>query len=287
MIPNVELSSLELRLSRTENLPVLPQAASAVLRLADDPDANQRDIAGAIERDPAVTAKLLRVANSAYYGAQNVTSVGRAISFLGINCVRSIVVSAAMQQMVSGRSACLGFNRLDHWRHSLATATASRILSRLKAPDRTEQLYCAGMLHDIGLLALERFMPEELSRAIALAKRDNVRLIEVEHETIGFDHATLGGILARKWGLSDLVHDGIAFHHEPMGSEQYFVETCIVALADTMAHIVGFCNNQPEAVKEIDDSLAAVVGLPSGQYDIIQQVVLEEVERAEQAFKIA
>jgi HD-like signal output (HDOD) protein len=283
----VELSSLELRLSRTENLPVLPQAASTVLRLADDPDANQREIATAIERDPAVTAKLLRVANSAYYGAQNVTTVARAISFLGISSVRSIVVSAAMQQMVSGRSSCPGFDRLEHWRHSLAVATACRILSRLRLPSESEQMYCCGMLHDIGLLALERFMPDELSRALATCQRSGARLHEVEHEVLGYDHARLGGILAAKWGMSPLVQDGVAFHHEPMGSEKFFVETCIVALADTLAHRSGYTNNQPPRELEIDDSLAAVVGLPCAQYEVIQQVVYEEVERAEQAFKIA
>lgn len=283
----MDLSSLELRLSRTENLPVLPQAASAVLRLADDPNANQREIATAIERDPAVTAKLLRVANSAYYGAQDVTTVPRAISFLGINCVRSIVVSSAMQQMVSGRSSCSGFNRLEHWRHSLAVATGCRILSRLKVPHLAEMLYCAGMLHDIGLLALERFMPEELSRALDTAKRRVDPLIEVEREIYGFDHARLGGIVVKQWGLHDMVQDCVSFHHEPMGSEQYFLESCIVSLSNSIAHQSGFTNNQLEGSHEITDDIAMVVGLPTAQYAIIQQVVAEEVARAEEAFKIA
>src|SRR5262249_24324776 len=153
-------------ISRSENLPVLPQIVSQVLKLADDVEASPKDMERIIERDPAITAKLLRVANSSYYGLHQVSSTGRAISMLGMNAVRSLVVGVAYQQIIAGRTQASHFNKLEYWRHSLGVATAARILAKLKAPMLSEEMYVAGMMHDVGLLVLDRFQPMELDKAV-------------------------------------------------------------------------------------------------------------------------
>src|SRR5579871_4304738 len=171
----VELRSLEIKISRSENLPVLPQIASSVLRLADDPDSSAREMEKLIERDSAIAAKILRVANSSYYGLSNVPSISRAISILGLNTVRSLVVGIAYQQIIAARQVSKLFSKVEFWRHSVAVATSAKILGKLKMPARAEELYSAGLMHDVGLLVLDRFAPNELDQAVSYAQQQKIQ----------------------------------------------------------------------------------------------------------------
>lgn len=282
----VELASLEIRLARSENLPVLPQAVSSVLKLADDPNASPRDLEKVIERDPAITAKILRVANSSYYGGNRIPTIGRAISFLGMNSVRSLVVGVAFQQMISGRSASSQFDKVAYWQHSLAVATACRIFGKIVIPTRAEELYCIGMMHDIGKLILDRFMPEVYDVALAEAKAFNLPLHKVEMEKLGFDHAEVGGLLAKKWGLGTMAIHAVKFHHNPAEDGEYFETTSIVSIANDLAHQAGFDNGMPGVEYEVDQEVFATLGLPEEQLKIIGEVMSQEVAKAQDAFKI-
>jgi HD-like signal output (HDOD) protein len=282
----VELASLEIRISRSENLPVLPQAVSTVLRLADNPNVSPRQLAQCIERDPAITAKVLRAANSAYYGFNNVTSVGRAISCLGLNSIRSLVISVALQNMLGGRSQSQTFNKLEYWRHSLASGIASRILATLKMPGKSDELYCAGMMHDVGLIALERFMPRDFDDCVRQANVTKMSLHHCQLEILGFDHSMVGSILADKWGLPKLIKHGIIFHHDPEADGEYFETTAIVSASDVLANRIGCDMGIPGAPREFLPIVDDYLGLAPEQLEVIQNVVAAEVEKAMKEFKL-
>jgi len=273
-------------MARSENLPVLPQAVSSVLKLADDPNSSPRELEKVIERDPAITAKILRVANSSYYGGSKIPTIGRAISFLGMNSIRSLVVGVAFQQMISGKAASTAFDRVEYWRHSLAVGTACRILAKIVMPTKSEELFCIGMMHDIGLLILDRFMADEWSVCIAEARQMLIPLHLVEMDKYGFDHAEVGGMLAEKWGLGTMAIHGIRFHHNPMEDGEYFETTSIVSIANTIAHQTGFCNSFPGQQYEIDEEVFNTLGIPVEQLNIIGDVMAQEVTKAQEAFKI-
>lgn len=282
----MDLRSLEIKIGRSENLPVLPQIVSQVLKLADDPEASPKQMEKIIERDPAITAKILRVSNSSYYGLNQVPSIGRAISMLGMNTIRSLVVGVAYQQIMSGRAAASHFNKLEFWRHSLGVATGARILAKLKMPMRAEELYVAGMMHDVGLLVMDRFHPLELDKAVGYAMEEGMRLHEAENLLFGFDHSKLGGILARQWGLSSVVIDAVEYHHQPDMDESNGASTAIVALANQLAHQCGLTNNVPSPNTDIDEMLLESVGMPAEQLEVIKNVIAQEVARAEESFGI-
>ncbi|MCW5937400.1 MAG: HDOD domain-containing protein [Fimbriimonadaceae bacterium] len=283
----MDLASLEIRMSRSENLPVLPQAASTVLRLADDSDASTREMERAIERDAALTAKILRVANSAYYGSPNIPTVGRAISFLGLTTVRSLVVSAAMQQMVSGRSKCESFERLGFWRHCLAVATASRIIGKIRSPLKAEELYCAGLMHDVGILIMDKFMAHELNTIITRCIELKRPLHHVAIEVAGFSHCDVGWVLADRWGLSPMIRRAIRFSVDPISDEEYYETTCVVAAADALANRAGFEHSKIPGNHDVSAEVSEVIGLPPEQFQIIIEVVRQEIDRAQEAFGIA
>lgn len=283
----MDLASLEIRIARSENLPVLPQAVSSVLRLADDPNATPKQIERAIERDPAITAKVLRVANSAYYGGNKVPSVARAVSFLGLNAVRSVVVSVAFQQMLAGKGDQTSFSRIEYWRHSLAVATGCKILGRMKMPMKAEELYCAGMMHDLGMLIMDRFMPMEFEQVLRAARESRMPLHMVERFQLGFGHAEVGGLLADKWNLTPLISHAIRFHHEPIEDGDFYETTLVVGAANTLAHQAGFTNSGSNPEPELESDVFQVLEIPEGQFESIKEVMVNEVVRAQDAFQIS
>jgi len=273
-------------MARSENLPVLPQAVGEIMRLADDPNANQRELEKAFEQDPAMTAKILKVANSAYYGGANVPTIGRAISFLGMSAIRSLVVGISFQQMTMNKSESKRFDKIEFWQHSVATALACRVIAKLKVPAKGEELYCTGMLHDIGLLIFERFLPTEFDDAVDLSKRSGKSLIDSEKEVMGYDHALVGGILAEKWGLNDLMKNGIRHHLDPKQDGHYYETTCVVGWANDIATLCGYAG--PGVGKVVEEAaLAKSIGLPPEQIPIIMQVVTQELEKVQASFNIS
>jgi HD-like signal output (HDOD) protein len=239
-----------------------------------------------IERDPAITAKIMRVSNSAYYGLTQVPTIGRAISILGLNVIRSLVVGVAYQQAMAARTSSGQFNKLQFWRHSLGVAAAARIIAKLKMPMKAEELYCAGMMHDIGLLVMDKFCPQDLDRAIKKARMDHVPLCVAEQEVLGFDHAQIGGMVAEKWGLSPLLQHAMKFHHDLDMDDEHRATTAFVAAADYLAHMGGLTNNTPDVGLEMPEWLIDEVGIAEDQFKIIQDVMIAEVQRAEEAFQI-
>lgn len=273
-------------MARSENLPVLPQAVSEVMRLADDPNSNQKELEKAFEQDPAMTAKILKVANSAFYGGANVPTIGRAISFLGMTSIRSLVVGISFQQLSSGRSESKQFDKVAFWRHSIASAIACRVLAKLKLPAKGEELYCAGMMHDIGLLVFERFVPTEFDAAVELSIRTGKSLKDAEQDVLGFDHAEVGGLLAERWNLNEMMRNAIRYHLDPKSDPQHGETTNIVASAVQIANLAGF--QGLGAVPPVDvQKLARAIGLPAEQIAIIQQVVSQEVDKVQQSFSLA
>lgn len=283
----MDLATLELRIARSENLPVLPQVVSQVLKIVDDPDVAPKDLQRVIERDTALMAKILRVANSAYYGHTGVNSIGRAITLLGMNAMRQVVMSVAFQQMVSGRTSCKHFSKADFWNHSIAVATGCKILATLRMPERADLMYVIGLIHDIGLLALDRFAPETLEKSIEAAMEAVVPIQEAEQRLYGWDHGDVGGLLADKWNLPPIMKNGIQFHHAPILDGDYYDCTCVIALANTMAHQAG-CDHCVQGVPyEINEATAEAVGVPPEQYEAIRNVILSEVAKAQSAFQVA
>lgn len=279
----MELASLEIRIDRSENLPVLPQAVSKILKLADDPNSSAREMEQIIERDPAISAKLLKVANSAYYGAVTVPTIGRAISFLGMNTVRSLAVSVAFQQMAMTKNRESSFDRFEYWRHSLATATACRIIGKLKFGVKAEELYCAGIIHDVGMLVMERFMPSNFEESLRQSIGSRRPLHEIEMDNLGYSHTVVSSLLARKWGFSKLIQNATQYHLDPELDPDCYDTTCVLHVANALAHEAGFTNSMPNVKYEVMSSAAMAINLPPEQFPVIIEVITQEVGRAEDA----
>lgn len=284
---DMDIASLEIKIARSENLPVLPQIVGQVLKLADDPNSSAMSMERVIERDAAITAKLLRVASSSYYGVPNVQSISRAISVLGMNSIRTQVVGIAYQQIISGKPNAAHFNKADFWTHSLAVATIARILGKLRAPGKSEELFCAGMLHDIGLLVLDRFAPAELDEAVKLARDEGIPLHEAEKQLFDFHHGEVGGLLAEKWGLPRALKNAIKYHHDWQDDSDEMMTTAFIAVANDLAKQAGFRAGSPDIDEGLDDDAVKLIAIAPEQLEVIKPVIAQDVEKAQEAYKIA
>ncbi len=221
--------------ARVQTLPALPAAVPRILALAADPETGAREITGAVSRDPALAADVLKVANSAYYGfRREVDSLDRAVALLGVNMVRSLAVSVGVARVLPP-ARTEGFRQEDLWVHSAAVAAAARGLCRRAGRADGEQLFLAGLLHDVGKVVLAHHFPGPFGRALAAARADGVPLHEAERSEVGLDHAAVGGMLLDRWNFPEVLRAPVAGHHgDPAGDG-----VALVAAADALARQAG------------------------------------------------
>jgi putative nucleotidyltransferase with HDIG domain len=184
-----------------------------VLQSMSGADTDIDALAKRIAQDQAIAARVLRVANSPFYGLQSrVGSIHDAIVVLGLSSVLSRAGCSRHHGPAGGR--CPEFSQSRFWRHVLGVAAAARALARpLRRPP--EPLFVAGLLHDIGRLAMMTIYPEELCGVLADAQTRDCTLVEAEFRHFGFDHSTVGAELARRWNFPAEIIDALAWHHDP------------------------------------------------------------------------
>jgi putative nucleotidyltransferase with HDIG domain len=209
----VERPNAQEAIARIRDLPTLPAVLSKVLATAADPDASALDLGEHISADQSLSATLLKLVNSAYYGFQRqIKTVTQAIVILGFLEVRNLTLTAtAFRTFKKGHP---DFDRTQLWRHSLGTAMAADRTAKLLGMD-VEGSFEAGLLHDIGKVVLDLLYPEGFRDAAHAAHERQLAIAVVEQEMFGIDHAQAGGLLGEHWNLPETVVEAIRFHHEP------------------------------------------------------------------------
>ncbi len=202
--------------SKIDELPTLPAVLPRLLSLMEDEKTSAMHIADVISRDPALTSKILKVANSAYYGfSQEISSLERAIPLLGFNMVRSLALSIGVIDTLPSGKKSPYFSPKDLWIHGLAVATVMGELGKkFGADSKNEHYFVVGLLHDIGKIVFDLFFSELFQRALEEAHRkENEGLYAAERSVIGFDHGEVGGMLLTRWKFPDVISAPIAVHH--------------------------------------------------------------------------
>jgi len=205
--------SLQQRLKACRTLPSVPTVVVEILDLCEEEDVGVAEIAKVLVRDPALSAKVLKVSNSAFYGVRSqVTTVDRAISILGINATLSLALSFSFVGAL--RKSGNGFDHLSYWRRSVITGTAARALSEW-ATMKKDELFLAGLLQDLGMLVLNEVVPEEYGAVMKSSALSHNMLVELERETLGTDHAVVGSWMLERWNLPENLKLSVAASHNP------------------------------------------------------------------------
>jgi putative nucleotidyltransferase with HDIG domain len=220
------------------SLPTLPTVVSKMIQLVDNPKTSASSLARLIYTDQALTARILKLANSAYYGfPREISTVNMAIVVLGFNTVKEMGLSLSVFEFFKDGSSDSAFDISRFWQHSIGCGSAARMLARRLNYHLTGEAFVAGLLHDIGKVILRQYLPKEFLSIIDRVSRNNSDLDQAELDVVGTSHAQVGAWLAEKWNLPRIIVDGIAFHHEPWEAREDKIIVAIVNVANYLCHL--------------------------------------------------
>ncbi|MDH5547410.1 MAG: HDOD domain-containing protein [Gammaproteobacteria bacterium] len=278
-----EISPTAYRLVKgVDKLVSLPEVCFLVNDLVNDPLSDIEEIGHVISQDPDLTARLLKLVNSSFYGfPQRIETVSRAILMVGLK---------ELQNMVWATSAVETFSKLppkqvnmaSFWRHSIFTAVVGRILARECNILHPERLFVAGLLHEIGRLLFYTKLPKQSMRILKAEEETPERNpILIEREIVGMDHAEVAAALLEQWFLPDSLIEAVRFHHSPALAQEYVLESSILHIANAMAHALE--SGEEDALKDNCDSTAwNLLNIPEARVKrILHEAVLQFLEALE------
>lgn len=227
-------------LRKADAIPPIPAVITQVLELTSDPDFEMDNLVRIISVDPGITASVLRMANSAFFGLRyKASSLTQAIPQLGTQNLVEVALSCGVSHHFDSEQGGYKLPRGQLWRHSMATALiATHLASYLRLPNRAT-IYTAGLLHDMGKLVLSSFVGEVLDQIDHLVNQEGWYLHDAEKRCLGVDHAAIGGYLAKRWRLSAPVIKAIFFHHEPDRDKKPRTVTNAVSISNYLAKVCG------------------------------------------------
>jgi HD-like signal output (HDOD) protein len=235
-----------------KDLPVLPRTYMALRQKLVEPDAAIRYVVNIVEQDVAISAKVLQLVNSAFFGLpREVSSVKTAVGFLGIDTLQNLVLSAGVFSIFDQLAKLPGFSCEELQAHSQLTA---KIAGQIPASAHVRGIaVVAGMLHDVGKLVLATRAPEHFKRALMGAETEGRPLHAVETELMGVSHAEVGAYLLGIWGLPSPVVEAVAHHHHPARVPQDFLDAVgIVYTSNILAHQVADRASLPESSSQLE-----------------------------------
>lgn len=248
----------------------LPSLPSLYLQLAEElrsPEVSATRVGRIISKDLAMTSKILQIVNSAYFGlSRQISSVDRAILLMGLEMLRTFVLSAEVFSMFEPRKLA-GLTVAGLWRHSMNCSSMARrvALAEKLSKETTEHVCTAAFLHDIGKLLMANERPESYRKVSDLTANELLPTFAAEEEVFGFNHAEAGGILLSRWNLPEFVVDTVLWHHDPTGVNSSSMPSAIV-------HVTNFFEHKQN--DEAGEQTAAV------SEDYLQQIgATESVER--------
>lgn len=236
--------------ARLKQLPSLPTVVSDLLSSFANEDVNVDRIASQIARDQGLTARVLRVANSSFYGLQSkVGTIHEAVVVLGFRAVRSMVLAVGVNGAFRAEQ-CPGFDAVSYLRHGVGVGLAARALAPLTSHN-PELAFTAGLLHDIGELVLASNFSIPYSEALAYRKQHDIALPEAELAVLGITHAEVGALLAETWRFPSILREAVADHHAPAIAPADSLAN-LVHVADATAHALGLSQFSDELVMPLD-----------------------------------
>ncbi len=237
-----------------ERMPAFPASVQKVITLTSDINSSPRDLVRVIDHDPVLTMKILKVANSAYFGlSRKVVSINHAVVYLGLNTVKHVALAiAAIGSLPTENDA--GFDMQDFLQHSLTTAVITRALARkIRVPEvDAANYFVAGLLHDIGKVVFAQFRPTEFRGALSAARERGVPLYQTEEEFIGHSHAEVGAFLCESWDFPATLVGAIRAHHIPgTGRTEERIRHCLF-FGNVLANHLFESVNAPVSATEDD-----------------------------------
>lgn len=263
-------ATLEAIVEAVNDMPALPNVVIKVMELTEDPSSTAQDINEVLNHDQGMTAKVLRMANSAFYGfPRRIATVTDATLFLGFKTVRSIVIAASVSDMLNKEMAGFALAPGELWRHSQCVAIAARYIAKISKFTYVDLAFTAGLLHDIGKVILNDSVKDSYHEVVDSALTRNVPFMIAENDVLGFNHAAVGSKIAEKWNLPPELVEAIACHHDPEQAQINKSITAIVHVADALCMSMGIGIGVDGMLYPFSEQALQTLGLKESDLDAI------------------
>ncbi|NEP77077.1 MAG: HDOD domain-containing protein [Okeania sp. SIO3B3] len=270
------LAAMEL-LRRRVRTPILPEVLLQLFNLLGSDDSSAGDAVKVVSMDPSLAAAVLRTVNSASFGLSiRIDCLHRAVTLLGLNELGAMALGSTFLANFKINPECQ-FDLERYWQHSLATATCSRSLANNLRLDRPERYFLAGLLHDIGRLALYANLKGLAPSVEKYCREHLLPAHQVEKLFFGFDHAAFGATLLHSWNLPDGLVDMVRLHHEPSIKSEELPE--LIHVADVLATVLGYGPGSAVLVPRLDPAAWDCLGLSAADVPGLVERILPELDR--------
>jgi putative nucleotidyltransferase with HDIG domain len=232
--PTLDLTSL---IAKVKDLPPLPTVVMKAMEMTLDPEASVRNLQLLISQDQALSAKILRIVNSAMYALRReVSTVSHAVAVLGLDTVKSVIMAASVERVFQA-SKDLSTKLMSD--HSWGTALAARAIARRIRYENTEEALVCGLMHDLGKPVLMQNLRERYSVIVSEVYKGNSNFHQMELLAFGFSHAHVGALLARKWNFPPQLSEAVGYHHNPLSAPNFKQLACIINLSNLLMISLG------------------------------------------------
>jgi putative nucleotidyltransferase with HDIG domain len=268
-------------------LPALPSMVTQVVELIDNPRTSAASLGKVISTDQALTAKVLKIANSPFYGfPKKISTVDFAIIVLGFDALKEIVISISLVSSLQKKSDAT-FDAQSFWDHSIMSAVIARRLARDLGYRVSGEAFVGALLHDMGISVLHRYFNSEFKKIVALSRESTLSFLEAEQKILGVTHAEVGSWLAERWNLPDNLIETIAFHHTPAKAKQNRPLVSLIHLADVFAGRMATKDVEfdkglalhPDALTTLDMDEAGAQGYMESYTGVIQADMEQALQR--------
>jgi len=260
--------------------PVIEEIEAAL----QSPECNLVTVAEAIGKEPDLTARLLKLGNSPFYGfSSRLTTVNEAISLIGIRQAQDLIQASSVIERFAGVSPDL-VSMESFWRHSLACGIGARLLAMEKRLPKPDKFFVAGLLHDVGRLVLFSQAPDAARRVFDLYRRERLLLREAETRVLGFDHQQIGEALLRHWQYPPPLVYAIACHHQPAAGDNPSMEAAIVHLADHLVNAMQIGSSGERHVPPLHMKAWQSLRLPTSALASVITAIDQQIEAVQEAF---
>ena len=230
------------RLVNDSDISSIRSIVSGIIKIINDPKSTTSDLKHLIEIDAPLASKVLKIANSAfYYRGYHVSDIKQAIIWIGYDSIKELALSQKVCDIFKKKLSINGYSRAALWKHCIAVALFSKLIFRREFGERGDNIYAAGLLHDIGIIAEDQFLHSDFSECIIISKEENKNLSEIESEVFSLTHADIGKSIARSWNLPEELVVAIGYHHNLTNTPEEYLRTVMTLhIADCYCQDNGF-----------------------------------------------
>jgi len=264
----------------------IKQTVTQIINTIIDPNSSAKDLKNIIEIDPPLTAKLLKLANSAFYGyPKTISVIQEAIVCIGFEAVRELALSQKVCEIFKKADYINGYSRISLWKHSVAVAVCCKLIYRREFRERGENIYVAGLLHDIGIIVFDQFLHYDFLNILRKSRSEKNNLVNVENAILHFNHADIGRAIAENWDFPVELVKAIGNHHNTKNVDDKYTKisfTTFIANYAVQDKLIGYCD-APYKNKTLFLKCLMKLNIKEKAIDLIVKEVEKEINKMEKS----